>query len=310
MAATGSEENVFDNETHPDYHVIRKELAGVSSVATLRTRKQMNIPIDLLREKMIGGRTSDDKFHDAAAYKTAQQHHNKVFIIDEAELLDPVGQNSLLKTLEEPPAGTYIILVTASEDHLLPTIRSRSQRVPFAPLPDEHVQKWLDDNAAGMKENHRDWLVRFCSGSLGLAALALNFKLTDWAKAVLPAINDMQKGHYPTALGTDMSELIKQFAEEWVDQHKNASKDAANKQAAGLMWTMVTQHARHQLKKLSDQCQPGDLLGADTALRPWLNVIDAVRDAERALGSNVNINLVTDAMVAQVFECLSPVAAR
>ncbi len=310
MSAVAEEDSAFDGETHPDFHVIRKELAGVSSVATLRTRKQMNIPIDLLREHMIGGKTSDDRFHDAAAYKTAQLRHNKVFIIDEAELLDQYGQNALLKTLEEPPAGTYIVLVTSSEEHLLPTIRSRSQRVPFAPLPDEVTRTWIDEHAGRMAQKHRDWLVQFCAGSLGLAQLALEFNLVDWAKTVLPAINEMQKDRYPSTLGADMAELIKQFAETWVEAHKNASKEAANKQAAGLMWMLITQFARHQIDKLGKQCEPGDLIGSEAALEPWLGIIDAVREAERALASNVNIGLVTDALVAAMHERLSPVATR
>ena len=88
---------------------------------------------------MIGGRTSDGKQHDSSAYKTPVSGDKKGFIIDEAELLDESGQNALLKTLEEPPLGTFIILVTSRDDALLQTIKSRCQLVYFSPLSNQKL---------------------------------------------------------------------------------------------------------------------------------------------------------------------------
>ena len=58
--------------THPDLHEIRKELALHSANATIRTRKLSNIPVDVLREHMIGGKLGDDRVVDGPAYRTAQ----------------------------------------------------------------------------------------------------------------------------------------------------------------------------------------------------------------------------------------------
>jgi DNA polymerase III delta' subunit len=61
----------------------------------------------------------------------------RFFLIEEAaSLLDPAA-NSLLKTLEEPPQRTHFILATTAPHRLLPTIRSRCQRLGFAPLSAE-----------------------------------------------------------------------------------------------------------------------------------------------------------------------------
>ncbi len=100
--------------SHPDDHVITKELARFSSDAAVRDRKLMTIPTAVLRENLI-----------EPVNLAPRLGSHKVFVVDEAELLDSVSQNILLKTLEEPPAGTYVILVTDAEDRLLPTIRSR-----------------------------------------------------------------------------------------------------------------------------------------------------------------------------------------
>jgi hypothetical protein len=56
----------------------------------------------------------------------------RVFIVEEATALAPPAANALLKTLEEPPSRTLFVLCTTAPDQLLPTIRSRCQRVRFA----------------------------------------------------------------------------------------------------------------------------------------------------------------------------------
>jgi DNA polymerase-3 subunit delta' len=55
-------------------------------------------------------------------------------IIDDADALMPEAQNALLKTLEEPPPASVFVLVTSRPDLLLPTVRSRCQRLRFGAL--------------------------------------------------------------------------------------------------------------------------------------------------------------------------------
>src|SRR5205085_6601728 len=71
---------------------------------------------------------SQSRPHEAAA---------RVIVIDEADRLNINAGNCLLKTLEEPAAGTHIVLVTSAPDRILPTIRSRAQRIRFRALPAE-----------------------------------------------------------------------------------------------------------------------------------------------------------------------------
>jgi len=78
----------------------------------------------------------------------------KAAILPCAEKMNPQAQNALLKTLEEPPARTLLILLVTSLDKLLPTILSRCARVSFGPLPlpllrDQLVQRrGLDPHTA------------------------------------------------------------------------------------------------------------------------------------------------------------------
>lgn len=93
----------------------------------------------------------------------------KVAIIDDADDLNVEGANALLKTLEEPPADSVIILVGTSVEKQLPTIRSRSQLVAFRPLHPAVVarlllkQQIVDSPAAAAT------LAQYSEGSLGRA---------------------------------------------------------------------------------------------------------------------------------------------
>lgn len=62
-------------------------------------------------------------------------------VIDDADRLTVAAQNALLKTLEEPPSRSLLVLVTARPESLLATIRSRCQRVGFAPLPRDQFER-------------------------------------------------------------------------------------------------------------------------------------------------------------------------
>jgi len=292
-------------DAHPDLHVITKELAGISDVAKLRGKKQMNIPIDLLRERMVGGwiGSGDGKrYFDPAVGRKANMKHNKVFIIDEAELLDQTGQNALLKTLEEPPPGTFIFLITSHEDRLLTTIRSRCQRVGFGHLSDEDVTRWLDAHAeAGtLSDEQKKWTIKFARGSLGRAELAIEYRLDEWYTQVVPMVRDVVQGKPAPAMGEAMAKLVESFAKAWVDGHKGASKDAANKAGVrhmlGLLGELCREGLRHTTAKLTEDT-PGD--EADMRLRPWLTGIQLLQEAERQLGANVALALLLDNLAIQ-----------
>ena len=85
-------------------------------------------------------------------------------LVEEAHRLNDSSGNILLKTLEEPPAGTHFILVTHRPEALLQTIRSRCERIPFAPLaPDE---AWAVAQRHGWAEADRARWTALGEGSL------------------------------------------------------------------------------------------------------------------------------------------------
>ncbi|MEM1354459.1 MAG: hypothetical protein AAGH88_06195 [Planctomycetota bacterium] len=284
---------------HPDLHVVTKELALFDDDAATRARKLTTIPVGVIREHLLG-----------PVGLAATLGHGKVFIVDEAELLAGAGQNAMLKTLEEPPAGTHIILVTASEDRLLPTIRSRCQRVPFMPLTDEQVGAWLTRQSGGLDEKSRKWVIGFAQGSIGRAALAAKYGLVEWGTAVLAPVQQMLRSGRPAAqLGGAIAERVDGFAKAWVGDHKNASKEAANRMAAALMGSMISNYARRKLSESAAGCDPDTPGTSEMMLAPWLAVIEAVDEFERQLRANVNLTLCCEGLGARINATLMGVAA-
>ena len=96
----------------------------------------------------------------------------KVFIIDGAEYLSTEAANSLLKILEEPPQRVVWLLLAAEEEHLLPTIISRCQRLELKPMPSERVQETLI-NSYNVDADKAKLLSQLCHGCFGWALSAL-----------------------------------------------------------------------------------------------------------------------------------------
>ena len=103
-------------------------------------------------------------------------------IVDPADAMNPQAQNALLKTLEEPPEDTTLVLVASSPDALLPTIRSRCLRVPFAPIPAAVVAARLE--AEGHPPEKARLAAALSGGSLGRALAVDDDALAAQAEAV------------------------------------------------------------------------------------------------------------------------------
>lgn len=97
-----------------------------------------------------------------------------VCIVDGADRLNISAANSLLKTLEEPPAQTHIILIAENIRMVIPTILSRCQRLNFCPLPAEVVEEILKKNDSFTAEDTSDDIKIIAAMSGGSPGKALN----------------------------------------------------------------------------------------------------------------------------------------
>jgi DNA polymerase III subunit delta' len=112
----------------------------------------------------------------------------RIAIIDDAQTMNVEAANALLKTLEEPPAGSILFLLAPSVDAILPTIRSRCQPVMFPPLSDTDVAEllvelnWVSDAAIAAET------AALCEGSLSTAQQLLRPELRQLRDTLLKAL--------------------------------------------------------------------------------------------------------------------------
>ncbi|MBT1445838.1 DNA polymerase III subunit delta' [Shewanella sp. JM162201] len=105
---------------------------------------------------------------------TAQQGGKRVALIHGAERMNQAAANALLKTLEEPPANTLILLQSNTPARLLPTLRSRCQQLPFV-APDNHaIAAWL--SREGLRAD-AIWALPVVGGPVKLAEYLQNNKM-------------------------------------------------------------------------------------------------------------------------------------
>ena len=294
--------------THPDLHIVQKEMALLSANRELSKKKLTNIPLDLIRELVIGGKTQDDRMHEPPAYRTASLNHGKVFIIDGAELLAREAQNALLKSLEEPPRQTYFFLITDQYDMLLPTVRSRCQHVRFRLLDEKAMEQWLKRAKLEASGEELDWIRGFADGSPGIAKLAAEYRLYEWKQALDPLLDQIDAGQPVLDFGRALGELVEQYAQAWVKAHKNASKEAANRDAASKLLFFLSTIARRRaaeaianVPRLSEPCgkSSGSESRGTNPAEPWFQLIDAMAFTEREIDANVNMKLALESLAVQ-----------
>ncbi len=291
-------QNLIEAGNHPDFIVVTKEMAALSADADIRNRKQTTIPKQVLVERLIEPSTLAGSEHTKGA------RARRVFVVDEAELMGPPhgnnpAQNALLKTLEEPPAGVIIVLVTSDEQRLLPTIRSRCQRVAFGRLDDAAMDAWRagcsSEAVRGLDEASWAWVRDFATGSPGLALVAAETGLRSWAEALDPMLAGLERGRFAADFGKTAHDLVDGWAKENVKRREkagdNPSKEAANAEALRHLVNLMAHRLRTRLRQTAQQGGDIEAVMAD---------ITALHEAERSASAHVPVEHAFDAFAARV----------
>ncbi|MBB3861188.1 DNA polymerase-3 subunit delta' [Novosphingobium hassiacum] len=148
-------------EMHPDLYVLRPLPANDDEVKKRDDGKpyvtKRNISVDQIRE--IGRRLNTRPTLGA----------RRAVIVDCGDQLEKGAVNALLKMLEEPPQGTFFLLVVHVLGRLLPTVRSRCQILRFHPLSDADVMRVLDAEMPQLDNETRAAALAVAGGSPGAA---------------------------------------------------------------------------------------------------------------------------------------------
>ena len=231
---------------------------------------------------------SVDQVHRVIQAVQLQRHSAKrrFVIIDPADAMNDESANAMLKTLEEPPAGTQFILITARVASLLSTIRSRSQRVRFGPLSDADMATF------SAKHKLSDEIVRAAGGSPGRALLLAGgegetrLKIRD---AILAAAGQPLHRLMAFAEAEGKKEEGESRADVAVDLLEELLRDATML-AAGRADRMNHPDATPALKNWAQRLEGGGL----ERLGP------RIADARLRLKLNVNGRIVLEALIAQL----------
>ena len=126
--------------------------------------------------------------------KTASFGHRKVIILSPAESMNRAAANALLKLLEEPSEGTFIILVCHRSQTLPATIRSRCQRVTLPNPKAELSLPWLDKLTGARVESEEALLL--AGGQVMLAASMYENAVLDSAKKIHAGLHALTRGNH------------------------------------------------------------------------------------------------------------------
>jgi DNA polymerase-3 subunit delta' len=152
--------------THPDLYVLRPEKEG----------KQ--IPVDEIRLLI-----------DFMS-KSSGRSGRRMVIIDQCHQMNQNAANALLKFLEEPGENVHLFLVSSEIDSLLPTIRSRCQKLAMSLPTQSQALVWLKENIDGELENG---LLEYAAGSPILAKRLLNDSIFNDRKTILSGLRHLLK---------------------------------------------------------------------------------------------------------------------
>ena len=177
----------IQNGNHPDVRVV-EILAGKKEISIQQVRE---VERDLNFRSFSGKR--------------------KIAIIDPATSMNLSAQNALLKTLEEPPQDSLLILIAANAGGLLPTLRSRCLRLPFGPLTRDAVAEFLITNKGIEKEEAR-FLAAVSMGSLGAALRLDKEEFLERRRSWAEKVSSLTSGNYRAA--SEAAEAIASNKEE------------------------------------------------------------------------------------------------
>jgi DNA polymerase III subunit delta' len=291
--------------SHPDLHwfvpVPRpkvsdpdKQIEEAAQLLAQALEERRNQPLYIENDAMASHSIATVRLLQRRAGLTSVEGGRRIFILGDAERLvvqeaSQEAANALLKLLEEPPAGSLLILTTAEPRRLLPTIRSRSMALRLGRLTDAEVRAFLEANLRPVpRAEELDRRVAAAEGSIG-RALASGEETSKAQQAAEQLLDAVLAGP-----GASLERALRQ--PHWAARGEFTAMLDALSETLG-------EAARGTLGHEPRRRVPASLLRYQDPA-PLLQAIDHVADAREAAAGNVNPQLLLAVLGAELAAAL------
>lgn len=217
----------------------------------------------------------------------------KVYIIDEAEKMNPQAQNALLKTIEEPPAYAVILLLTTNAATFLPTILSRCVTLNIKVVKDETIKTFLMQKHQ-IPDYQAEVCVAFAQGNVGKAIqLAASEDFNEMKASALQLMKRLQEIDI-----YEMTAAVKQISEykleitDYFDLMMVWYRDVLYFKATNDVNGLIFKDEVYDIKRQAEKCSYG---GIEV-------IIEALHKAKTRLNANVNFDLVIELLLLTIKE--------
>ena len=247
--------------THPDISYIVHEKPGLISVGEVRDQLVNDISI----------RPYNGKY--------------KVYIMPDAQLMNPQAQNALLKTLEEPPEYAVILLLVDNAAPLLDTVRSRCVHLHLKPVKEELVTVWLMEHMQ-IPDYQAKLCAAFARGSIGRAKILASSEEFAAIRNIALTLGQRAQNMDVQQLAT----LVKETAQYKVSVSEFL--DVLSVWYRDVLYFKATRHPDGLIFK--DQLQEIRSLSSIISYEGIEQILEAITKAQQRLQANVNFELTME----------------
>jgi len=243
------------------------------------------------RESPLAIRVDDIRELQGRLAYRANEGRTRVVVLDDCELMNTQAANCLLKTLEEPPPRTVLVLITQRPGQLLPTVRSRCLQIGFQRLSAEVVREHLAEDL-GVESDLAALLAASCGGSIG-RAICLSAEEAGQEVELL--------GRFCAALRGGVSERLELAAEfDRLETEARRSQGSFMRRfvvAAGEVLRDAAAQATGAGARRSDCSELAQALASSYDADALLHLFDELQRVRDRLDRNMNTRLVMEALL-------------
>ena len=254
----------------------------------------------VLISQMVG----DDKhrMREGLCYEISLKPYcggKRVAIIDDADELTGEAANSLLKTLEEPPPDSIIILIGTNRQRQLPTIRSRCQIIRFSPLTRGELSELLMKLELAENSQQAKELAAIGNGSVERVKSFIGSGILEFREEFFFKLAS------PGTVLTELLPLVNQCVDEAAEDVPGDQKAKAKRRRMRVVIELATEFFRQLVRQLVDaQAEEDEQLAQSVALaaRQWpgdvetaLACLDCCLEADVQVQQNANQKTLVEA---------------